>query len=76
MSYQPSKTLLFVNGLGCGGGSARTAEAVLRAIPGVRRAYVNSLTETAYVEHNPAACRPEQLEARLRAAGFGAVHSR
>ena len=68
-----TKTVLFLNGLGCGGGGARAAERILAQVPGVTHAYVNPLTETAYVEHDPVACSTELLEARLRQAGFGAT---
>lgn len=70
MQAAHTKTILFLNSLGCGGGAAQTAERVLAAIPGVTHVYVNRLTETAYVEHDPEMCRVEQLQAHLKRAGF------
>lgn len=75
MQVAHTKTMLFLNGLGCGGGDAQTVERVLAAIPGVTYVYVNPLTETAYVEHDPEMCRAEQLQAHLKRAGFVAQWS-
>jgi len=76
MQTAHARTVLFLHGLGCGGAAAPTAERVLAHIPGVIHAYVNPLTETAYVEHDSGACRTELLQERLRQAGFGATRPR
>lgn len=68
----PAKTVLFLNGLGFGRGEAPVVERILARMPGVTRAYVNALTETAYVEHDPDVCPVEWLVSRLREANFGA----
>ena len=61
---------LAIYGLACGGGGALTVERSLARTAGVLRAYVNPLTEIAYVEYDPAMtdptifrCRRERLPA-------------
>lgn len=44
------------------GGSARTVETALRAVPGVLRAHVNPVTEVAYVEYDAERCDHADLE--------------
>lgn len=64
------RVTLPVYGLGCGGGGALAAERALSKAPGVKRAYVNPLTEMAYIEYDPALTGPEQLAAVVVGAGF------
>lgn len=59
-----------ITGLGCGGSGALTVERALARLPGVKRAYVNPATETAYVEYNPTVVRPRALATSIEAAGF------
>ncbi|HET7271996.1 MAG TPA: heavy metal-associated domain-containing protein [Rubrobacter sp.] len=59
-------------GLACGGGGALTAERSLAKVPGVKRAYVNPLTEMAYVEYDPAITDQVGLIAAIESAGLRA----
>lgn len=59
-------------GLGCGGAGATTIERELAAIAGVLRAYVNSATETAYVDYDPAETDPWSLAQAIEKAGYRA----
>jgi copper chaperone CopZ len=61
-----------IYGLACGGGGALTAERSLTKVPGVRRTYVNPLTEMAYVEYDPTITQPVQLVAALERVGLRA----
>ena len=61
-----------IYGLACGGGGALTAERSLARVPGVKRAYVNPLTEMAYVEYDPAITDQAALIAALESAGLRA----
>jgi hypothetical protein len=56
-----------IDGLACGG--ALSAEQALARLPGVIRAYVNPLTEMAYVEIDPTAASEDQIVAAV--AGLG-----
>lgn len=56
--------------LGCGGGGALTIERTLVRLPGVRRAYVNPLTEMAYVEMDAARCSRADLVRAIEGLGF------
>ncbi len=76
MIPSPVTTTLFIQGLGCGGGDARTAERALARVPGVVRAYVNPLTESAYVAFEASICSESALRTQLQRAGFRAVPSR
>jgi cation transport ATPase len=58
--------------LGCGGGGALAIERTLTKAPGVVYAYVNPLTEMAYVEFDPALVNPRQLAALIDKLGYGA----
>ncbi len=58
--------------LGCGGGGALSIERALTKAPGVIYAYVNPLTEMAYVEFDPALGNPEELAALIEELGYGA----
>ena len=64
-------TTLQLANLGCGGGGAVTVERALSHVPGVKRVYVNPLTEMAYVEYDAARCSRPELAAALRRAGYG-----
>lgn len=64
-------TTLQLADLGCGGGGALTIERALSHVPGVKRVYVNPLTEMAYVEYDAARCTRAQLADALRRAGYG-----
>ena len=57
-------------GLTCGGGGALTVERSLARTPGVTRAYVNPLTEMAYVEIDPTAATEEQIVAAVAELGL------
>lgn len=61
-----------IYGLACGGGGALTAERSLAKVPGVKRAYVNPLTEMAYVEYEPGITERAGLIASLESAGLRA----
>ena len=61
-----------IYGLACGGGGALTAERSLAKVPGVKRAYVNPLTEMAYVEYDPVITDQAALIAALESAGLQA----
>ena len=58
--------------LGCGGGGTLSIERALAKAPGVAYAYVNPLTEMAYVEFDPALANPQQLVAMIDQLGYGA----
>lgn len=47
-----------VYGLGCGGAGAGALERALAKLNGVKRVYVNPLTEQAYLEYDPALTPP------------------
>lgn len=61
-----------VYGLGCGAAGATTIERELAATNGVLRAYVNSATETAYVDYDPAETDPWSLAQAIEKAGYRA----
>ena len=58
--------------LGCGGGGALAIERALTKAPGVLQAYVNPLTEMAYIVYDPTAANPEQVAAVIDRIGYGA----
>lgn len=66
------RVTLAVHGLGCGGGGALDIERALAATPGVNRAYVNPLTEMAYIDFDPSVCGPDALVRAVQRAGFSA----
>ena len=67
-----------IYGLGCGGDGAHDVECALQRVPGVRRAYVNPLTEMAYVQLDPATVFAGQLTATVHDLGLqtGPVQAR
>jgi cation transport ATPase len=66
------RVTLPILGLTCGGGGALTVERLLARAPGVEQAYVNPLTEMAYVEYDPLVTSPQLLTEAVRQAGFRA----
>ena len=67
-----SRVTIAIFGLGCGGGGSLTVERALTKLPGVVRAYVNPVTEMAYIEFNPTECSSDQLVNAIRRTGFDA----
>ena len=57
--------------LGCGGSGRTLIERALLAVPGVLKAYVNPVTEMAYVEYDPTQCAQTQIRAAVARTGFG-----
>ncbi len=57
-------------GLGCGGGGSLLVERTLVRLPGVARAYVNPLTEMAYVEYDPTTFDPAAIQQAVERVGF------
>jgi Cu+-exporting ATPase len=64
------RVTLAIYGLTCGGGGALTVERSLARTPGVARVYVNPLTETAYVEFDPAITDSTRLVNAVQRVGF------
>ena len=58
-----------VYGLGCGGAGATTVERELAATDGLLRVYVNTATETAHVDHDPAETDAWVLARAIERAG-------
>ena len=69
-------TTLLLEDLGCAGGSAHSLETVLMRLPGVLRAYVNPVTESAYVEYDSDRCTERELAHAAEALGVHAVPAR
>ncbi len=65
-------TTLMLESTVCSGGSAHTVEKMLQEVPGVLRAYVNPVTEAAYVEYDADQCSEADLERAVEAV---AVHA-
>ena len=59
-----------IAGLTCGSGGALDAEHAIAGLPGVLRAYVNPLTEMAYVEIDPTILTEERLVATVADLGL------
>jgi cation transport ATPase len=73
-----SATVLLAD-MECAGSTAHTVEHALLDVPGVSRAYVNPVTEAAYVEYDADRCSEADLVAAVEAIGFhtvGAAHPR
>ena len=66
------RVTLSIYNLGCGGGGALAVERALTRDPGVVQAYVNPLTEMAYVVFDPALTTKEQLTRVIDHMGYGA----
>lgn len=69
-------TTLLLEDLGCAGGSAHSLETVLTRLPGVIRAYVSPVTESAYVEYDSDRCTEAQLARAAQSLGVHAVPAR
>ena len=69
-----SATVLLAD-MGCAGGTAHTAEVALLRVPGVSRAYINPVTEAAYVEYDAESCTEADLVTAVESVGFRAVHA-
>lgn len=65
------RTTVPLSSLGCGGGSRMLVERALLAVPGVLKAYVNPVTEMAYVEYDSTQCGEPQIRAAAGRTGFG-----
>lgn len=61
-----------IRDLACGGGDALAVERALLDLPGVVSAYVNPVTEIAYVDYDPSLCQAGRLVDAIEAAGFRA----
>lgn len=59
-----------IEGLGCCEDDACTVERALTAVSGVVWAYVNAVTEIAYVEYDPTQLGPHQLVRSIEGVGF------
>jgi cation transport ATPase len=66
------RVTLPIYNLGCGGGGALAVERALARDSGVVQAYVNPLTEMAYVVFDPALTTIEQLTRVIDRLGYGA----
>ena len=64
------RTSLPVSPLGCRGEARLWLELILSNLPGVRTAYVNSRTEMAHLEYDPALTNPAELFAAFQRWGF------
>jgi copper chaperone CopZ len=62
--------------LDCASLSAATIERALAATPGVSRAYVNPVTELAYVDIDAASCDEAALITAIERAGYRAGQPR
>lgn len=69
-------TTMLLDDLGCAGGSAHTLESVLTLVSGVIRAYVNPVTETAYVEFDADRCSETDIVRAAESLGVHAVPAR
>lgn len=72
MTMNKERMTIAVQGLGCGGAGALTAERALARLKGVSSAYVNPATEMAYVEYDPSVACPRDLVQAVEGAGLRA----
>ena len=63
-------TTVPLQSLGCASGGRAAIERALLDIPGVLRAYVNPVTEMAYVEFDPALSNAQVIGAVIRQTGY------
>ena len=70
---QRSRISIPIIGLRRGEGGSVTLEQVLRRLPGIYWVYVNSATETAYVEYMSDDVSLKQIADAVSSAGFGTV---
>ena len=59
-----------IYGLGCWGGGAATVEHALTRTSGVNRAYINPLTEMAYVDYDSDVCGAQALMSAVKGACY------
>lgn len=64
------RVTISIDDLPCGGGDSVKIERQLASLAGVAQAYVNPLTEMAYVAFDPSACNVDQLRAVIHDFGF------
>lgn len=69
---QRERITLPIYNLGCGGGGTLAIERALSQVSGVTQAYVNPLTEMAYVVYDPALASAENLLGVVDRLGYGA----
>jgi cation transport ATPase len=62
-------TTVMLESAECAAGSVHTVETVLLEVPGVSRAYVNPVTEAAYVEYDADRCSEADLERAIESIG-------
>lgn len=70
MRSQLDYAAIAVDVFGHGTGETERVERLLRGVTGVRWVYANALTETVYVQFDPAFCSAGVLVRALGAAGF------
>lgn len=68
-------TTVPLQSLGCASGGRAAIERALLDVPGVLRAYVNPVTEMAYVEFDPALSNAQVIEAAIRRTGYAELRS-
>jgi copper chaperone CopZ len=66
-------TTMFLNDLGCAGGSALSLARELERLPGITRVYVNPVTETAYLEFDADRCSEADIVRAAEPLGIHAV---
>ena len=69
-------TTMLLDDLGCAGGSAHSLERILMRVAGVIRAYVNPVTETAYIEFDADRCNEADLARAAESLGVHAMPAR
>ena len=69
---QRERVTLPIYNLGCGGGGALAVERALTQVSGVAQAYVNPLTEMAYIVYDPLLANAEHLCGVIDRMGYGA----
>ena len=72
MATSCQRLIFPIYGLACGGSGTVDVERALERLPGVRRAYVNRLTEMAYVQLEGGEVRADQIAATVHDLGFEA----
>ena len=72
MATSSQRVTFPIYGLGCGGDGALDVERALQGVSGVHRAYVNRLTEMAYVQLDPDTVCADRLTATVHDLGLEA----
>jgi copper chaperone CopZ len=67
------KTTVMLDDMACAAGSAHSIESVLARVPGVLRAYVNPVTEMAYIEFDADRCTETDIVRAAESLGIRAV---